>query len=144
MNDPPRDLELEQLDEIEQALESLGNEIRSRFVERERRPAPWEEVDWARLYDGLRRRLAQIGVSERSGEVDEFGMDDAVLERAQPLFDLLYDVWWRVDTAGLEALPAQGPCLLVANRSGLLPYDGLVLSYAVQRFHTHGERPRFL
>ena len=37
----------------------------------------------------------------------------------------------------------QGPCLLVANHSGLLPYDGLMLAHAVERVHASGERPRF-
>ena len=44
---------------------------------------------------------------------------------------------------GSENLP-EGPCLLAANRSGLLPYDGLMLSHAVERFRSQNERPRFL
>lgn len=132
------------LQDLDNALSSLGREIRTRFTARESAPAPWDDVDWPRLYDGLRRRLSRIGISERSGHVDEFGMDDAALERARAFFDFLFDVWWRVDLAGLEMLPAKGPCLLVANRSGLLPYDGLMLSHALQRLHTKDERPRFL
>ena len=72
---------------------------------------------------------------ERSGEVDEFGMDEVVLRRARPLLDFLYDRYWRVDLAGIENLPDAGPCLLVANHSGLLPYDGLMLAHAIERSH---------
>ena len=40
--------------------------------------------------------------------------------------------------------PERGPALLVANHSGLLPWDGLMLCHAVERFHASGARPRFL
>ena len=83
-------------------------------------------------------------MSERSGEVDEFGMDELVLRRVRPLLDLLYDHYWRVDVDGEQRLPEAGPCLLVANRSGLLPYDGLMLAHAVERARPAGGRPRFL
>jgi 1-acyl-sn-glycerol-3-phosphate acyltransferase len=71
-------------------------------------------------------------------------MDEVVLRRAQPLLDFLLDRWWRVDVGGLDNLPVSGPCLLVANHAGLLPWDGLVISHALSRWHPGGERPRFL
>ena len=104
--------------------------------------APWEDVDWPALFDQLRRRVSTLGMVERSGEVDEFGMDDVVLSRARPLFELLFERYWRVDLEGLEAVPTDGPCLLVANRSGLLPYDGLMVAHALER--AGQPRPRFL
>jgi 1-acyl-sn-glycerol-3-phosphate acyltransferase len=82
-------------------------------------------------------------MSERSGEVDEFGMDPAALDGARGLFDFLYDRYWRVDLAGMGQLPAEGPVLLVANRSGLLPYDGLMLAHAAQRHRPDLGRLRF-
>lgn len=130
--------------ELDAALDSLRQEIRTRFSAEPPRPTLWEEVDWQALYNDLRRRFSTLGMTERSGEVDEFGMDEVVLRRARPLLELLFDAWWRVDLGGIDALPEQGPCLLVANRAGLLPYDGLMLAHAVERFHPSGERPRFL
>jgi 1-acyl-sn-glycerol-3-phosphate acyltransferase len=140
MTDEP--LPDDDLDDLRDALASLRSEIRARF------PAPGErgqeEPEWNALLRDLRRRLSTFGMTERSGEVDEFGMDEVVLRRARPLLDLLADRYWRVEVAGLERLPEKGPCLLVANRSGLLPYDGLMLAHLIERWHPSGERPRFM
>jgi 1-acyl-sn-glycerol-3-phosphate acyltransferase len=133
-----------ELAELREALDSLRQEIRERF------PGPAlgadlvRDVDWSAMWRGARRRLSTLGMSERSGEVDEFGMDEVVLRRAQPLLDLLADRYWRIEVHGLENLPEKGPCLLVANRSGLLPYDGLMLAHVIERSRPTGERPRFL
>ena len=96
------------------------------------------------MYAQMRRRLSTLGMSARSVEVDEFGLDATALARARPLLDLLQDRYWRIDAAGLEHLPPRGPCLLVANRSGLLPYDGLMLAHVIERALPHAGRPRFL
>ncbi|HEY8155029.1 MAG TPA: lysophospholipid acyltransferase family protein [Myxococcota bacterium] len=138
--DERRDPELG--DDLTQALEALRREIRARFPGHGGEPAP-AAIDWDALYANLRRRFGTFGMSERSGEVDEFGMDEVVLSRARPVLDFLYDQYWRVSLAGVESLPAAGPCLLVANHSGLLPYDGLMLSHGIERSHPSGERPRF-
>jgi 1-acyl-sn-glycerol-3-phosphate acyltransferase len=135
--------EAEISDDLSQALASLRREIRARFPGHDGEPAP-PAIDWDALYATLRHRIGTFGMSERSGEVDEFGMDDVVLRRARYLFDFLYDQYWRVSLSGVERLPAAGPCLLVANHSGLLPYDGLMLAHGIEREHASGERARFL
>ena len=131
-------------DELERALASLRLEIRSRFADRAPDGSALPEGEWSRIYADLRRRFATLGMSERSGEVDEFGMDEVVVRRARPLLDLLLDRWFRVDLAGVEELPERGPALLVANHSGLLPWDGLMQCRAVERLHVARRRPRFL
>jgi 1-acyl-sn-glycerol-3-phosphate acyltransferase len=129
------------IDDIRQALDGLRREIRSRF------PSPqahqFDDIDWMALFETLQRRLSALGMSERSGEVDEFGMDEIVLRRAQPILDLLADYYWRIDFYDYDRIPRQQPCLLVANRSGLLPYDGLMISHAISRIYSD-QRPRFL
>ncbi len=145
---PTREAGLEvgdpELAELREALDALREEIRSRF------PAPAlgadlvRQVDWSGILRSARRRLSTLGMSERSGEVDEFGMDEVVLRRTGSLLDLLADRYWRIEVNGLENLPEKGPCLLVANRSGLLPYDGLMLAHVIERSHPTRERPRFL
>ena len=145
----PPEVDDEDLEALQDALEELRREIRERFGGRSELPEAPDHTEpvsgpaWEEILGELRRRLSSFGMSERSGEVDEFGMDEVVLRRARPLFDFLYDRYWRVDLDGLSRLPAKGPCLLVANRSGLLPYDGLVISHAIERFHAPGQRPRF-
>jgi 1-acyl-sn-glycerol-3-phosphate acyltransferase len=141
----PRDdlAEDAELAAVREALAELRRELRARFTPGAAREPLVRSVDWNELFTSLRRRAATLGMSERSGEVDEFGMDEVVLKRARPLFDFLYDRYWRIELAGLEHLPEQGPCLLVANHSGLLPYDGLMLAHAIERAHSSGERPRF-
>ena len=131
-------------DLLRRALVELRQELEARLGGD---PAPGSgrgPVDWMELFEGLRRRLSTLGMSERSGEVDEFGMDEVVVRRTEPLLDFLLERWWRIDLPGIEGLPAAGPCLLVANGSGLLPYDGLMISHAVARHHPAHVRPRFL
>ncbi len=128
-----------EFEELDQALEALREGILARSAA----PAP-EPFDWQSAFTDLRRRMSAFGMSERSGEVDEFGMDELVLRRLRPLLDLLHDHYWRVDVGGEQRLPEAGPCLLVANRSGILPYDGLMLAHAVERARSAVGRPRFL
>ncbi len=128
------------------ALRDLRREIRARS----HAPAPAAppevapEFDWQAAFEELRHRLGTFGMVERSGNVDEFGMDDVTLARTRLLLDFLMDRYWRVEVLGLDALDPERPNLLVANRSGLLPYDGLMLAQAVERWHPRRERPRFL
>jgi len=128
-------------DELREALDGLRDEIGRRFPARER--VPVETIDWMALFQQIQRRLSTFGMSERSGEVDEFGMDEVVLRRTRPLLDLLYERYWRIELQGIDRIPDGGPCLLVANRSGLLPYDGLMVSHAIWRMGSK-RRPRFM
>lgn len=96
------------------------------------------------LFDELRSELASLSASEQRAEVDAFGMDYDALARSQGVLDLLFDRYWRVQVSGMEHLPAQAPCLLVSNRSGLLPYDGLMLAHAIHRARPDWPRARFL
>ena len=129
--------------EIREALDSLRQEIRSRFPAPVDEDAPRPPIEWPALLGMLRRRLSTIGMVERSGEVDEFGMDEIVLRRTRTALDVVYDHYWRVEVHGLGHVPDEGPCLLVANRSGLLPYDGLMVCHAIHRNHPRHVVPRF-
>jgi 1-acyl-sn-glycerol-3-phosphate acyltransferase len=127
---------------LREALDDLRREIRVRFGTRER-DGEVARSPALELFAGLRRRVATLGMTERSGEVDEFGMDEVALRRARTLLSFLYERWWRVDLAGLENLPARGPLLFVANHSGVLPWDGLMLAHAIERDRPDLGRPRF-
>jgi len=140
----PGDERQRTLRELDAALEDLRVEIRSRFGGPAARAETTTEIDWFELFEELRRRAGAFGIVERSGEVDDFGADEVVLARTRPVWDFLQDRWWRVDVHGVENLPDAGPCLLVANRSGLLPYDGIMISHAIEREHPAHPLPRFL
>lgn len=126
------------------ALGELRAEIRSRFPAERSTPAPGAPSELEALFGAARRRLGTLGMVEHSAEIDEFGLDVDALRRSRRLLDFLVDRYWRVRLGGREHVPDSGPCLFVANRSGLLPFDGLVLSHAIWREHPSGERPRFL
>jgi 1-acyl-sn-glycerol-3-phosphate acyltransferase len=80
----------------------------------------------------LKAASAVLGLGPPSREVDDWGKDAALSRSLRPLADLLYDRYWRVQTSGVEHVPA-GPCVLVANHSGALPLDGPVLHLALRR-----------
>jgi 1-acyl-sn-glycerol-3-phosphate acyltransferase len=127
-------------DPLGDALESLRRGLRERFA------APDAEgVDWLALFDAARRRFQQVGgMRDTSGAIDDFGMDADAVARARLWLDFLYDRWWRVEAEGADAIPASGPSLFVANHSGLLPWDGLVLAHALARVRPDAPRARFL
>lgn len=75
---------------------------------------------------------------------DEFGMDPVMLEMLRPLFKFLYKDWWRVEIKGLKNIPAKGSALIVANHSGMLPYDAVMLNMAIHNEHPKKRNVRFL
>ncbi len=75
-------------------------------------------------------------------EVDEFGFDKQLTESVVlPLLRPLYRSWFRIETYGIKHVPESGPALIVANHSGTIAIDAVMLAVAV-----HDEHPdkRFL
>jgi 1-acyl-sn-glycerol-3-phosphate acyltransferase len=111
-------------------------------------PAPPEGVfDAARELlstDFYLRKWGRLGLRNRAEEVDEFGFDPVYEQRLQPFLDLLYERYFRVEVHGAEHVPAEGRCLLVANHSGTLPLDGVMLRLGVQREHPQHRNVRWL
>jgi 1-acyl-sn-glycerol-3-phosphate acyltransferase len=90
------------------------------------------------------RQWGKIGLRNRSEEVDEFGLDPVYEKRLRPLIELLYKHYFRVETHGIENIPHDGRCILVANHSGVLPYDGLIVRTAVRLEHDEKREVRWL
>jgi 1-acyl-sn-glycerol-3-phosphate acyltransferase len=68
--------------------------------------------------------------------IDEFGYDEELTrEILIPLLRPLYERYFRVRTLGLSRIPNEGPALLVANHSGTIPIDAVMLQYAVAMAH---------
>jgi 1-acyl-sn-glycerol-3-phosphate acyltransferase len=75
---------------------------------------------------------------EPERQVSDWGRSELVegfLDRA--VYDFLYHYWFRVEVEGIEHVPADGPALLLANRSGGLPADVLMIVKAVRQEHRH-------
>ena len=73
-----------------------------------------------------------------SGEYheDEWGFDEEFAEAAYPIFEFLYDVWWRVRTTGILNVPSHGRGLIVSNHSGsLFPFDASMIGVAMMKEH---------
>jgi 1-acyl-sn-glycerol-3-phosphate acyltransferase len=77
-------------------------------------------------------------------EVDDFGFDPQWTESFLSVFMVLYRDYWRVDTTGIENVPATGRALLVANHAGVLPWDGTMIKTAVFAEHPQPRHVRAL
>ncbi|WP_328318946.1 lysophospholipid acyltransferase family protein [Streptomyces sp. NBC_00388] len=99
--------------------------------------------EWDRRIAGglafLRRRI--------TGEydVDEFGYDQELTDQVlMSAVRPLYEKYFRVEVKGVENIPSDGGALVVANHSGTLPLDGLMLQVAVHDHHPAERHLRLL
>lgn len=97
-------------------------------------------LNWARLAEAW----SAFYFAWHSEEVDEFGYDPKFAQTILPFFEFLYTMWWRVETSGVEHVPDGGPALIVANHSGVLPWDGLMIHLAVRHEHPARRECRML
>lgn len=90
----------------------------------------FEKLSAATLAPDIEERMSRL--QNRVGEfgVDEFGFDPQVAKRAILTAAWLYRYWFRTEVQGIERLPP-GRVLLIANHSGQIPLDGLVIGTAV-------------
>jgi 1-acyl-sn-glycerol-3-phosphate acyltransferase len=90
--------------------------------------------------DFVRRRAAG------EYEVDAESGFDPELNRAvlMPAARALYRSWFRVRMRGLEHVPADGAGLVVANHSGVLPFDAIMLQVGVLDEHPANRTLRLL
>jgi 1-acyl-sn-glycerol-3-phosphate acyltransferase len=103
-----------------------------------------------RAADELPQRLARIVelLSRRArGDYheDEWGFDEEFAEAVYPLFESLYEAWWRVDAEGVRNVPAHGRALLVSNHAGaLFPFDASMILLSIMKQHPLPRWARFL
>jgi 1-acyl-sn-glycerol-3-phosphate acyltransferase len=80
----------------------------------------------AELFAFLRRRITG------DYEIDEFGFDPELNDKVLlELIRPIYRHWFRVETLGLGNVPTETGALVVANHSGTLPVDALMMQVAL-------------
>ncbi len=73
-------------------------------------------------------RFEKIRINDLGFGYDSFGLE---IESAMAVFTVLqyfYDYWFRVDSFGVENVPAEGPALITPNHSGVIPIDGAMIA----------------
>ena len=95
-------------------------------------------------WDRVARILSAAYFSWHADQTDEFGYDPKFTETIRPFLEFMYTVWWRVETTGIERVPGLGPTLIVANHSGVLPWDGPMINVALRHEHPARRHCRML
>jgi 1-acyl-sn-glycerol-3-phosphate acyltransferase len=103
-------------------------------------------IDMSRVVEFAQFMYKQQELMRRGAnyEVDEFGFDPQWTESFLSMFMILYRDYWRVETTGIENVPAAGRALLVSNHAGVLPWDGTMIKTAVFAEHPHPRHVRAL
>jgi 1-acyl-sn-glycerol-3-phosphate acyltransferase len=95
-----------------------------------------------RIADAVAFARRQLG---GGSEVDLFGFDPELNKRVlMPMARVLYEHWFRVQMRGLSHVPGAGPALVVANHSGTLPLDAVMLQTGLHDEHPDRRNLRML
>ncbi len=131
-----------------------GRVIAVKFLDKKEEPAKGEARraaakarSWVeQLLDPvkLKRTYLDLRMWNRSMEVDDYGFDRKYTDSIMPIFEFLYENWWRVEMTGLEHIPSKGPALIVANHSGVLPWDGAMVRVGIEKEHPAHRSVRLL
>lgn len=85
-------------------------------------------------------RIARVPMRLGPSGVDPFGFDPEVAKYALIVAAFFHRFWFRTEVHGIENVP-RGRVLLIANHSGQLPLDGLVIGASM---FLDAEPPRFI
>lgn len=116
---------------VEQIRRLLRDNVTSDYLD----PDFWRGITMVLRYQAdetanlIRRRLRGEYVT------DPYGMDMELIEIVRPFLVFMYRTWWRVTAEGLEHVPGEGRALMVANHSGVLPWDGAMIATAMMEEH---------
>jgi 1-acyl-sn-glycerol-3-phosphate acyltransferase len=90
------------------------------------------------------RTWSRSSLREQSEAFDDFGLDPLFESRVRPVLEFLYKSYFRAQVAGIEHIPSEGRCVVVANHSGTLPLDGAMLRTALRLEHARHRDLRWL
>jgi 1-acyl-sn-glycerol-3-phosphate acyltransferase len=91
------------------------------------------------LGEELDARLARIQTHPNEAGVDPFGFDAGTARYVLALSAFLHRFYFRTEVHGIDHLP-EGRMLVIANHSGQIPVDGLIIGTALM---LDAEPPRF-
>lgn len=83
------------------------------------------------ITDRHRQIVERIQVNDLGFGYDAFGLNKDVLVRAIAVLEPIFENYFRVETFGLENIPATGRTILAANHTGALPLDGAMVGLSV-------------
>lgn len=78
------------------------------------------------LGEELDARMARVKIHPNEAGVDPFGFDPRTARYALALAAFLHRYYFRTEVHGIEHVP-EGRCLVIANHSGQIPMDGLII-----------------
>ena len=71
-----------------------------------------------------------------------WGYNNEAIKYGLSITKQIYEKYFRVQAHGVENIPAEGPVLIIANHSGQLPIDGLLIGYALASRQENPRIPR--
>lgn len=92
--------------------------------------------------DDIDARTRSLVIHTNELGYDPFGLSRDHVRSAARVARWLYRYYFRASAHGVQSLPATGRVLLVANHSGQLPFDGVVISAACLLDAPHPRLPR--
>ena len=101
--------------------------------------SPREELYRLFVNPELEEQFARIPKPVGSFGYDAWGYNENAARLGLGIVKWLYEKYFRVTASGLEHLPVQGRALIIANHSGQLPMDGVLIGYALAT-NPHGPR----
>ncbi len=93
--------------------------------------SPREEIYRLLVTPELEEMFARIPKPVGSFGYDAWGYNENTARLSLGIVKWLYEKYFRVEAIGLENVPARGRLLVIANHSGQLPMDGLLIGYAL-------------
>ncbi len=94
-----------------------------------------------RVDDDIKGRTRALVVRGNEFGYDEFGLSRDSFATAAKIARWLYRSYFRAEAHGIEHIPPTGRVIFVANHSGQLPFDGLVIGSAT---FLEPEQPRLV
>jgi 1-acyl-sn-glycerol-3-phosphate acyltransferase len=79
----------------------------------------------------MNKTFGLIEIRDKVKEIFSLEMDNQSAEDVRKELNTLYDSFYKVEAFGLENIPKEGRCLIIPNHSGQLPFDGMLIAYAM-------------